>query len=111
MPTYGILVNYEYCDGCQSCEVSCKNEKMLDKDPLGVKVLQHGPYQLDEKTWEWDYFPVFTKKCDLCAERVKRGEKPACVLHCLSQCLTYGPVEELAKTMSEKGKYMYIFRP
>ncbi|HBT95151.1 MAG TPA: oxidoreductase, partial [Coriobacteriia bacterium] len=22
----GILINYEYCTGCHSCEVACRNE-------------------------------------------------------------------------------------
>ena len=24
--THGLLIDYEYCTGCQSCEVACKEE-------------------------------------------------------------------------------------
>ena len=29
MTTYGLLISYEWCSGCQSCEVACKEEHGL----------------------------------------------------------------------------------
>jgi Fe-S-cluster-containing dehydrogenase component len=113
MSTNGILVDFEWCSGCHTCEIACKNEKGFDKDKgqFGVKVLEVGPWQLDETTFEWNYIPAFTQLCDLCKDRVATGEQPSCVQHCLANCLTYGPVEELSKTLAEKGKKIYLYLP
>ena len=40
--------------------------------------------------WLWDYVPVPSDLCDLCEERVSQGKKPACVHHCLAQCMEAG---------------------
>lgn len=29
MAQYGLLIDNEYCTGCRSCEVACKNENDL----------------------------------------------------------------------------------
>ena len=34
----GILVSYDYCTGCHSCEVACKKELGLAKGEFGIKV-------------------------------------------------------------------------
>ena len=46
-----------------------------------------------------DFLPFPTDLCDLCAGRTRAGEKPACVKHCMSACMSYGDVSELAKVM------------
>ena len=105
MSELGMLVNYEYCTGCQSCMVSCKNEKGWLDDPWGVEILSCGPYDLGNDAWEWDYIPAFTDRCDFCAERLARNEVPACQLHCLAACLEVGEIETLSQKMAHaKGK-------
>jgi hypothetical protein len=42
------------------------------------------------------------KKCDLCFERTKKGELPACVNICPVEALTYGPRSELIKIARER---------
>ena len=50
----GILINYEYCTGCHSCEIACQNERGLPGDQWGIKVLELGPIKLlEEKKWGW----------------------------------------------------------
>lgn len=113
MTVKAMYVDYEYCSGCHSCEIACKNEKGFetDQDLWGVKVLEVGPVELEESRWEWNYIPVFTQLCDLCEERVEKGEKPACVLHCLAHVLECDSVENLSKKMEEKGSEAYVFMP
>ena len=111
MSKNGLLIDYEYCTGCHSCEVSCKNEKKLPHGVYGIKLAEVGPFQINADKWEWNYIPSPTSLCDLCEDRVARGEKPACVLHCLGLAMEYGPVEELAKKMAEKGKKVVMFVP
>ena len=112
MSQNGLLIDNEYCTGCHSCEVACKNEKELPLGQWGIKVLELGPWKRqDGKTWEYRFVPVLTQDCDLCEDRVADGGQPSCVLHCLAQVIEYGTLEELAKKMEEKGKMATIVIP
>lgn len=111
MSGYGLMIDYEWCSGCQSCEVACKNEKGLPLGKWGIKVLELGPWEIEPKKYEWNYIPVPTSYCDLCADRVAKGEKTSCELHCLASVIEYGPVEELAQKMAKKGKKVNMFVP
>jgi Fe-S-cluster-containing dehydrogenase component len=112
MTQFGLMIDNEYCTGCHSCEVSCKNEHDLPLGQWGIKVLELGPWKLpDGKKWEYRYVPVLTSLCDLCSDRINKGEKPACVLHCLASCMEYGSMEELAQKMEAKGKKAMILVP
>lgn len=113
MTQFGLLIDNEYCTGCHSCEVACKNEHNIPLGRWGIKLLEMGPWKLaDEKSWEYRFVPVPTKECDLCAARMQGGAaKPACAHHCLADAIEYGPVEELAQKMCAKGKMCSIFLP
>jgi Fe-S-cluster-containing dehydrogenase component len=50
------------------------------------------------------YIPFPTELCILCAPRTRRGEQPACVKHCMANCMKFGNVEELSKEASKKGR-------
>ena len=108
--TKGILINYEYCTGCHSCEVACKKERGLKKGEFGIKLTEVGPYQYSDSTelenkWEWTWSPVITKACDMCAKRTEKGKMPMCVQHCQAWCMHYGEVEELVKKMDGKTRW------
>jgi Fe-S-cluster-containing dehydrogenase component len=109
MSTNGLLIHYEYCSGCNSCVVACKNEHKLTKGQWGIKLLENGPREVSPGKIEWDYIPTPTSLCDLCADRVKAGKKPTCVHHCLAACMEYGTLEELAKSAAGKGRKVVIF--
>ena len=112
MTQYGLLIDNEYCTGCHSCEVACKNERSLPHGQWGIKVLELGLWKLqDNKHWEYRYIPVPTSSCDLCEDRVAAGEKPSCVHHCLASAMEYGTLESLAAKMAEKGTMASIFIP
>lgn len=109
----GLLIDYDYCTGCRSCEIACRNahEETISKDQWGIKVLEEGPWNLGGDVWEWTYIPYPTHLCDLCAERVSEGKKPTCVHHCLALCMEYGSVEELTKKAEEFGRNAVLFIP
>ena len=93
---YGLLINYEYCTGCGTCEMACSVEHDIP---------------IEGKRWQNDIVPIPTDECDLCAKRVEKGKKPTCVKHCQALCMEYGVVEDLAKKMVEaKTKYV-LFVP
>lgn len=106
----GLLINYDFCTGCHSCEVACKKEHGLDLDQFGIKLTQYGPVEYAPEKWDYIFIPAPTSLCDLCADRVDAGKKPTCVKHCSAQVMTYGPVEELAKQIGGRHKCV-IFVP
>ena len=106
----GILVNYEYCTGCHSCEVACRNARGLAAGEFGIKLAEVGPYRYEtpidaDTPYEWVYNPTLTKACDLCAERTAAGKMPACVQACQAWCLYHGEVEELVRKMDGKTRW------
>lgn len=97
MARNGLLINYEYCTGCHSCEVACKQEHGYPPGRWGIMVKDctretAGKVQVD-------FLPFPTDLCDLCGPRVAAGEAPACVKHCQSGCMRYGEVADLARVM------------
>ena len=72
----GLLIDYEFCTGCQSCEIACKQEHGFGTGKWGIRVLDEGPWEIDEKTVNWNKIPTPTSLCDLCAERTA-GRKTA----------------------------------
>lgn len=110
MTQNGLLIHYEFCTGCHSCEMACKVELGLPHGQWGIQLTQLGPRQIGEDKWEYTFIPVPTELCNLCEERVAAGKRPTCVHHCQSQVMEYGPVEELAKKFAGKPK-MVLFAP
>ena len=111
--TKGILVNYDYCTGCHSCEVACKKILDLPKGEFGIKVTEVGPFEytntpaLKDK-WEWTYMPVITWACDMCQARTEIGKMPMCVQHCQAWCMYYGEAEDLVKRMDGKTRWALL---
>ena len=106
----GILINYEYCTGCHSCEVACRNELGLAKGEYGIKLTEVGPYEYAtdiqaDTPYEWVYNPTITKACNLCESRTAEGKLPSCVQACQAWCMYYDDIEELAKKIDGKTRW------
>lgn len=99
---YGMFINFGLCTGCQSCEISCRKEKGLSLEEWGIEVEQIGPKKLGGK-WEWDYVPIPSSLCDLCADRRAAGGVAPCEMHCLAKVIEILPLEEIPKRMQEVG--------
>jgi Fe-S-cluster-containing dehydrogenase component len=108
MPRNGLLIEYEYCTGCNACEVACKQEHNFTDGMVGIRVDEIVTEGSDKV--HVDYIPLLTRFCDLCADRTKNGELPACVKHCQAICMMYGSVTKLAKVMEGKPKSV-LFAP
>ena len=112
MTQYGIMVDNEFCTGCHTCELACKNEHDLPLGQWGVKVLELGPWKREDGyRWEFRYVPVLTGSCDLCADRTLSGGVPHCVQHCPAAVMEYGTLDDLAVRMAEKGRMASILVP
>lgn len=107
MATYGLLIDYEYCTNCGSCQVSCKEEHGYPVGKTGIKVFSD-QWKIDEDNYNFNNYPIITDLCDLCADRTAKGKEPICVHHCLAAIMQYGTVEELAKKLEAKPKQFLI---
>lgn len=105
---HGLLIDYEFCTDCHSCELACQMHLKLPPEQWGIKTLEYGPIKDVKGNWEWTYIPMPTDLCDGCLDRTKEGRLPMCVHHCQSGVMFYGPVDELAKKAAEKPK-MVLF--
>jgi len=110
MANLGLLIDYQYCTGCYSCEVACQLELGLPIGQYGIKVTQLGPWKIEGDKWQFAFVPVPTEQCDLCEARVAQGKLPTCVHHCQAKVMTYGPVDELAKELDKKRQQV-LFVP
>ena len=111
MAKYGILADAQWCSGCHSCEVACRQEKAIaSQEEWGVKLAEFGPERL-AGAWYWNYVPVPSSLCDLCASKLEEGKAPACVHHCLAKCMEAVPLEELPRRMAELGDGVACFMP
>jgi Fe-S-cluster-containing dehydrogenase component len=103
----GLLINYEYCTGCHSCEVACKQEHGYPAGRWGIMV-KDCTRETEGKV-QVDFLPFPTDLCDLCSPRTAAGEAPACVKHCMAACISYGELEELAREMGSKPRSSLFF--
>lgn len=100
----GILIDYEWCSGCHSCEMACQVEKQMPEGQYGVKLAQVGPYNIQDDNWVWINMPVFTDQCDLCIKRTEKGKLPSCVQHCQAAIMKFGEIDELIESLKTKPK-------
>jgi len=75
-----VLINEEICIGCRECVEAC---------PFGAM--------------QFDGEKEVAVKCDLCLEKVKNREAPACSLICPTGCILWGD----AKALTERAAHLY----
>ena len=109
MAKFGLLINYDYCTGCHTCEVACQQEHDYPVGKCGIVVTEY-VMQANRKPVAIDYLPFPTDLCDLCGQRTSEKQLPACVKHCQADCMRYGPITKLVKEMEGKPK-MVLFKP
>ena len=68
----GLLINYNFCTGCHSCEMACKVEHGFETGEWGIKLTQQGPDQLPDGSWEFNFVPVLIW-CWSRRARVRKG--------------------------------------
>ena len=109
MSKYGLLINYDYCTGCHTCEVACQQEHGFPVGKCGIKVTEY-IYAAEKKPVAVDFMPFVTELCDLCINRHKEGQQPACVKHCQSNCMSFGMLDQLANQMETTPRSV-LFSP
>ena len=105
---YGLLIDYEYCTGCFTCQVACAQEYRRPKEMVGIRVTEMVQMLPNGRPY-LSFIPSPTELCNLCVSRTSQGLEPACVKHCMARCIKHGPIEKLAKEMT-KGR-MVLWSP
>jgi len=105
----GLLIDYEFCTGCHSCEVACAQEYNHKSGVYGIKV-----FEVEQKLPDGrvclTYFPFPTEACILCPHLTREGFEPACVKHCMAACMKYGRLTDLAAELGKKPR-MVLWAP
>lgn len=89
-PNTGVVTwNSKLCVGCRYCEISC-------------------PFHIPK--FQWQGFNPKIVKCELCKERLAKGDQPACTSVCPTHAVIFGKRDDLlieAKTRikNHPGKY------
>lgn len=113
MTKNALFVDYEYCTGCHACEEACLQEHgYANKEANGIIVYKMGPTKTYQEAPEFffNYVPVPTDLCDLCADRVESGKLPTCVHHCQARCLEYGGADELIKKAATPKTAVFVVK-
>lgn len=100
---YGLFIDYEWCSGCHACEIACKQEHDLATDEWGIRVVER-TYKGRDHRILIEYVPIPTDFCSFCMERVNSGKQPACVHHCMTKCMDFGLLAEMAQKAAAKPK-------
>lgn len=107
MRKYGLLINYNYCSGCQTCQVACQQEHGFEPEKHGLSVSTLGPIPLADGRWQFDHIPLLTPYCSHCIVRVAKGKQPACVHHCQAGCIEFGLLKALVTKMTSEKMVLY----
>ena len=102
-PEFGLLIDYEYCTGCHSCELACAQEYNHKPGIRGIKVFEVEQTLPNGREY-LAFFPFPTESCILCPHLTKEGLDPACVKHCMADCMKYGKIEDLSRELRKKPR-------
>lgn len=71
-----VIYDANKCIGCRYCMLAC-------------------PFHIPR--YEWSKTAPFVRKCDMCSDRLKQGQRPACVEACPSDVLFFGDRDQVLK--------------
>ncbi len=75
-----VLIDNDLCIGCKACVEAC---------PFGAM-------QFDEDR-------EIAVKCDMCIERLKNNEEPACALACPTHCIILGDMKDISDRIEKRA--------
>ncbi len=108
-----VVVDYNKCMGCRYCETACPYGARTFLDRIEGYYAKFGlgltPY---EQVMYKQHQTGVVEKCNFCAERVAKGEKPACVETCPAYARYFGdladPNSEVSRLIAERHGYQLL---
>lgn len=98
-----VLIDGAKCIGCKACILACPYEARTLWTGDG-RYFEQGLTPFEARAYA-AYTPGAVQKCDFCASRLEKGQKPACVESCLTESLVFGdlddPESEVRKALKE----------
>jgi anaerobic dimethyl sulfoxide reductase subunit B (iron-sulfur subunit) len=95
---------------CYHCEVpvcvdACDKHALFKEEKYGAVLLDTDLCEGDRNCWkacpygapqyEDDAAGTPSSKCDMCYDRLEKGEQPICVMSCPARALDFGPIEDM----------------
>ena len=85
-----VVYDIGKCIGCRYCMIAC---------PYGIP------------RYDWEKPAPYVQKCNLCYERIKQGQQPACISVCPTKATIFGDRDELLREAHRRikenpGKYI-----
>ncbi len=106
-----VVVDYDKCMGCGYCRVACPYDARTFAEKIEGYYPGRGLTPYEEMMYQKHQAGV-AEKCDFCALRVARGEKPACVETCVPGARVFGdlddPNSEVSKLIGERHGYQLL---
>jgi Fe-S-cluster-containing dehydrogenase component len=101
----GILVDLDRCVGCFACEVACRQENStMGNGKKNIQVVEIGPKAIAGRLL-MDYFPIISKNCNLCHQRLQNHLIPSCVESCPTKALYFGDEYSLLDLLHSGKRY------
>ena len=102
-----VLVDQNKCIGCHSCVVACPYQARFI--PENTRGFYGATATLFEQESYQSWQAGTAQKCTLCADRIDRGLKPACVETCPAGTLVFGnlndPRSEISQLIAQRSNY------
>ena len=99
-----VMMDWHLCIGCRYCLAAC---------PYGSRSFNWVDPRSSIRSLSLD-FPTRTKgvveKCNLCEERLAKGQQPACVVACPEKALVFGNLEDPKSEVRELLRLRYSIR-
>nr|VFJ55128.1 MAG: Fe-S-cluster-containing dehydrogenase component [Candidatus Kentron sp. DK]VFJ65641.1 MAG: Fe-S-cluster-containing dehydrogenase component [Candidatus Kentron sp. DK] len=83
-----VMVDDELCMGCGACAMACPYKARY---PITYDDIDKGNEFFGHDSWRKH---PSVDKCDFCAHRVAKGEKPACVETCVGSARMFGNLDD-----------------
>lgn len=103
MGTYGMLVAYGQCGGCQACVDACRQAHHFSLKESGLMLSTTEPFQFPSGRTETYFVATPTAFCNGCGVE----ETPACAAACPAGCISIGELQHLGLQMAEKKMALF----